>query len=114
MMPRQFSLRCLPLACLSLALSAGMIASAAAPQTVAPPAGFTSLFNGKDLSGWRGRQQDYSPYVESKLTRDELVAKQAQWNADMAMHWSVDAAKRELVSDGTGVFLATDRDYGDF
>jgi hypothetical protein len=79
-----------------------------------PPAGFTALFNGKDLSGWRGRQGDYSPYVEAKLTPEEKAAKQAQWNADRDLHWRVDVAKGEIVSDGRGVFLTTEKDYGDF
>jgi len=85
---------------------------AGAPQK--PPKGFTSLFNGRDLSGWRGRQQDYSPYEEAKLTQDDLAAKQVQWNADRDAHWRVDAAKKEIVSDGRGVFLATNKDYADF
>ena len=80
----------------------------------APPAGFTSLFNGRDLSGWRGRQRDYSPYEEAKLTKAELAAKQALWNADRDQHWRVDADRKEIVSDGQGVFLATDKDYADF
>ena len=79
-----------------------------------PPRGFTALFNGKDLTGWRGRQGDYSVYAEAKVPPDEKSAKQAQWNIDRDLHWKVDAAKGELVSDGHGVFLATARDYGDF
>ncbi|MFI5379135.1 MAG: DUF1080 domain-containing protein [Tepidisphaerales bacterium] len=79
-----------------------------------PPEGFVNLFNGKDLSGWRGRQQDYSPYAEAKLTKEELAAKQAAWNADRDKHWSVDTAKGEIVSDGRGVYLTTGKDYGDF
>jgi len=79
-----------------------------------PPAGFTALFNGKDLTGWRGRQGDYSPYLEAKLTPEEKAAKQAQWNADRDLHWRVDVAKGEIVSDGRGVFLTTEKDYGDF
>jgi hypothetical protein len=78
-----------------------------------PPEGFTNLFNGKDLSGWRGRQQDYSPYAEAKLSKSELAARQDQWNADMAKHWRVDTDKGEIVSDGHGVYLTTDKDYGD-
>ena len=35
-----------------------------------PPKGFTSLFNGKDLSGWRGRQPNYNPAVETELPKD--------------------------------------------
>ncbi len=82
------------------------VASATAP--------LTSLFNGKDLTGWRGRGQNYSPYEEAKLTPEQLAAKQAEWNADKDKHWSVDPAKGEIVSDGKGVYLTTEKDYGDF
>src|SRR5438045_9750423 len=78
------------------------------------PKGFTKLFNGKDLAGWRGRQGDYSVYAEAKLTPEEKAAKQALWNTDRDVNWSVDAAKGELVSNGKGVFLTTDKDYGHF
>ena len=102
-------------AMLVLALAAGTAAiEIQKPGPPKPPKGFTALFNGKDLTGWRGRQQDYSPYVEAKLSREELAAKQAEWNTDRDAHWSVDAAKAEIVSDGKGVFLATAKDYGDF
>ena len=79
-----------------------------------PPAGFTSLFDGQDLSGWRGEKGDYSPHTQATLTPEQLSAMQAQWNADRDMHWSVDKDKYEIVSDGHGVFLATDKNYGDF
>src|SRR6266478_2887668 len=52
------------------------------------PAGFVSLFNGKDLSGWRGRQGTYSPHAEALLSKEELTAKQIQWNAERDLHWS--------------------------
>lgn len=99
---------------LTLAVALALLAAAPAAAQQTPPKGFTSLFNGRDLSGWRGRQQDYSPYEEAKLTKEELAAKQAQWNADRDQHWRVDADRKELVSDGHGVFLATDKDYADF
>jgi hypothetical protein len=79
-----------------------------------PPAGFTALFNGKDLSGWRGRQPDYDPAAEAALSKDDLAAKQAQWNTARDLHWKVDAAKGEIVSDGQSPHLATIKDYGDF
>jgi len=79
-----------------------------------PPAGFVSLFNGKDLAGWVGRQGTYSPYEQAKLSAEQLAAKKAEWNADRDRHWRVDTAKGEIVSDGLGVHLATDEDYGDF
>ncbi|MCC6165435.1 MAG: DUF1080 domain-containing protein [Acidobacteria bacterium] len=91
----------------------------AVAQSASPAArpGFTTLFNGKDLSGWRGRPGGggvFSPYVEAKFTPEERAAKQAEWNADRDKHWSVDAATGELVSDGHGVHLATIDPYGDF
>lgn len=79
----------------------------------APP-GYTLLFNGKDLSGWRGRQPDYDPQAEAALPQEEHAAKQAQWNTDRDLHWKVDVAKGELVSDGQRPHLATIKDYGDF
>ena len=86
----------------------------AALSNTTPPEGFVSLFNGKDLTGWRGRQQTYSPYAEAKLSPEEHAKKKADWAADMAKHWSVDTAKGEIVSDGNGVYLASEKDFGDF
>jgi hypothetical protein len=99
---------------LVLALAGIAGPTAQKPVKPKPPRGFTALFNGKDLTGWRGRLGDYSPYVEAKLTKAELADKQKQWNVDRDTHWSVDTAKGEIVSDGKGVFLATDKDYTDF
>src|SRR6185295_15734061 len=47
-----------------------------------PPSGFITLFNGKDLSGWRGRQPNYSPYDQAKLSAAQLSARQTTWNTD--------------------------------
>jgi 3-keto-disaccharide hydrolase len=98
---------------------AGLLAQSAAapPASPAPPPGFTSLFNGKDLTGWRGRPGGggvFSPYVEAKFTPEERAAKQAEWNAHRDLHWRADAGKGEVVSDGKGVHLATEKRYGDF
>jgi hypothetical protein len=89
------------------------LASASPPLNTAPE-GFTNLFNGKDLTGWRGRKSDYSPYDEAKLSKEQLATQQAAWNADRDKNWSVDTAKGEIVSNGRGVYLTTDKDYGDF
>jgi hypothetical protein len=86
-------------------------------QTTSAPEGFTSLFNGKDLSGWRGRPGKggvFSPYVEAAFTESERKAKQAEWNADRDARWWVDQARGELVTDGKGVHLATEKVYGNF
>jgi hypothetical protein len=101
-------------AVIGLVEARGAFAQASAPSA---PAGFTVLFNGKDLSGWRGRPGGggvFSPYIEAKFTAEERAAKQAEWNADRDAHWRVDAATGELVSDGKGVHLATEKPYGDF
>jgi len=103
-------------------VSASIIVGAAsmlmlAQQKPSPPAGFTALFNGNDLSGWRGRPGGggvFSPYVEAKFTPEERAAKQKEWNDDRDLHWRVDNAKGEIVSDGHGVHLATEKAYGDF
>ena len=98
---------------LIVTLLCGLATAADAPMNQAPE-GFTNLFNGKDLSGWRGRKADYSPYAEAKLSKDELAQMQEQWNADLAQHWRADADKGEIVNDGHGVYLTTAKDYGDF
>jgi len=79
-----------------------------------PPKGFTALFNGKDLTGWRGRQPNYNPVEEAALSKEALGQKQAEWNAARDQHWRVDTAKAEIVSDGQSPHLATVKDYGDF
>jgi hypothetical protein len=79
-----------------------------------PPAGFTALFNGWDLAGWRGRQPDYDPRAEAALSTNERSARQAEWDAARDQHWRVDTARGEIVSDGQRPHLATAKDYGDF
>jgi len=76
-----------------------------------PPDGFVALFNGKDLSGWHGLGH-FDPRQLARMTPDERAKKLADDNADMQKHWRVENG--EIVNDGHGVFLTTDKDYGDF
>ena len=69
-------------------LTAALLAAVPAAAQ-APPPGFTSLFNGKDLTGWRGRQPNYNPAEEAKLSPEARAEKQAQWNAERDAHWRV-------------------------
>ena len=92
-----------------------LIVLTAAPQGIRkPPKGFDALFNGKDLSNWRGRQPNYDPDVEAALAPDERAKKQADWNAARDVHWRVDRDAQEIVSDGKDPQLATVKDYADF
>jgi len=87
---------------------AGLVASAAAAT---PPAGFTALFNGKDLAGWRGGDTfDHRKYLA--LPADQRAEQDAKWTAEMQAHWRAEGD--ELVNDGFGKFATTTKDYGDF
>lgn len=88
------------------------VAPCAAEEPVGtPPKGFVALFNGKDLTGWHGLGH-FDPRQLSKMSAEARAKKLSADNADMQKHWRVDGG--EIVSDGHGVFLTTDKDYGDF
>lgn len=72
----------------------------------AAPEGFTALFNGKDLSGWHGR-----PHLDPRKWDATEEAQREEWNKDAETHWS--AEEGVLVNDGHGVFLTTNKEYGD-
>ena len=79
-----------------------------------PPKGFAPLFNGKTLAGWHGwdiHAKGASPVDLAKLTPDERAKKVEEWTAAARKHWTVDNI--ELVNDGSGAYLATDKEYGD-
>jgi len=72
--------------------------------------GFQPLFNGKDLSGWKGLVSD--PPTRAKMTPAGLARAQVEADADMRAHWRV--MDGILSYDGKGQSLCTGRDYGDF
>ncbi len=75
-----------------------------------PPAGFTALFNGKDLTGWKGLVGN--PKTRAAMSKDELAKAQATADQKMRDHWK--AENGIIVFDGKGDSLCTARDYGDF
>lgn len=76
-----------------------------------PPAGFSALFNGSDLSGWKGLAHQKAPERRA-LQGDALQKAQAAADQVMRDHWKV--ADGVLTYDGAGQSLCTARDYGDF
>jgi hypothetical protein len=91
--------------------------TAATAQTRAdntPPPGFVALFNGKDLTGWKGLLKGPldNPAKRAQLSPDELAKAQKEADENMRQHWRVEDGA--LVFDGKGRSLATAKDYGDF
>ncbi len=78
---------------------------------VNPPAGFTALYNGKDLSGWRGGDT-FDPRKYAAMPEEARAKQDATWTADMLKHWRAEGD--ELVNDGSGKYATTTQDYGDF
>jgi hypothetical protein len=106
---RLLSLRIRPFASFlfaAVALAVGRV-SADEPR---PPKGFTALFNGKDLSGWHGMPH-FDPYKLTAMSESDRKAKIDDWTADAKKHWKVENG--ELVNDGNGAYLTTDKDFGD-
>ena len=75
-----------------------------------PPEGYTALFNGKDLTNWKGLVAD--PKKRATMTPDELAKAQAEADEKMKAHWAVKDGV--IVFDGKGSNLCTAKDYGDF
>ncbi len=76
-----------------------------------PPAGFTALFNGKDLAGWRGGDTA-DPRALLKLPEEKRAAQLKGWTENMLQHWKAEGG--ELRNDGNGKYATTEKEYGDF
>ena len=94
-----------------VAVSVFSFASTQSAQAGTPPEGFTALFNEKNLSGWWGLKTE-DPVKWKALSADKLAEKKAASLKDIAQHWSVNG--EELVNDGNGLYLSTQKNYGDF
>ncbi|MEI7900511.1 MAG: DUF1080 domain-containing protein [bacterium] len=81
-----------------------------------PPKGYTALFNGKDLAGWKGvtrAEQFDSPLVRQKAAPEKRAALQIKADEEMRASWHVRDGGA-LYFDGKGYSLATAKDYGNF
>ncbi|MHA4895493.1 family 16 glycoside hydrolase [Pedobacter sp. PWIIR3] len=72
--------------------------------------GFVNVFNGKDLTGWKGLVAD--PIKRSKMSAKELADEQVKADAQAKDSWKV--LNGELVFQSHGDNLATVKKYGDF
>ena len=72
--------------------------------------GFEPMFNGKDLSGWKGLVEN--PIARSKMKPEALAAAQEKANEKLKTDWIVKEGL--LVFSGHGDNLATEKQYGDF
>jgi len=98
-----------------LLMGLGVVLAATGPDVSpaadnTPPEGFVALFNGKDLTGWKGLVGN--PKSRAAMSPDELAAAQEKADAQMREHWKV--VDGVLVFDGKGKSLCTAKDYGDF
>ncbi len=75
-----------------------------------PPAGFTALWNGQDLTGWWGATTENPRQYEALAPADFEQKRRASLD-DIHQHWSVQQG--ELVNDGQGLFLTSEKFYGD-
>lgn len=96
---------------LTVVMTCGLLLGlAGAAPAQEPPKGFTAIFNGKDLTGWHGMGH-FDPQKLWKMTEEERKAKREKSLEDVKKHWTVE--KSELVNDGHGEYLTTDKEYGD-
>jgi hypothetical protein len=107
-------------------LSATLVCFFASPAGAqpSPPEGFTALFNGTDLSGWYGwstrdpqdlwsmSPEEQAKYKQQSISGGLLDKKGNPTDEHIHAHWRVDNG--ELVNDGRGLYLTSDKDYGDF
>jgi hypothetical protein len=88
-----------------------LLSNSAVLAEVKPPAGFTALFNGTDLAGWRGGST-FDPRKLAAMPEDARLAQLEKWTATMRSHWRAEG--EELINDGKGDYATTDKEYGDF
>jgi hypothetical protein len=75
-----------------------------------PPAGFVALFNGKDLTGWKGLVGN--PKSRAAMGAEKLAETQKKADEGMKKSWTIEDGT--LIFSGKGKSLCTAKDYGDF
>src|SRR5262245_43212301 len=88
-----------------------LLSPAESQAQVEVPRGFSPLFNGQDFTGWRGVPH-FDPRKLAAMPEGERQAKLAEWMKDTLAHWRV--ANGEIINDGQGPYLTTEKEFGDF
>lgn len=104
----------------SATLAAAGLAGCVSAQAInVPPAGFTPVFNGRDLAGFRGGDT-YDHRKLMSLSESDRAAQVAKWTKTLTEvdpktgkpNWHVENG--ELVNGGNGAYATTEKEYGDF
>ncbi|ODT98464.1 MAG: hypothetical protein ABS79_05855 [Planctomycetes bacterium SCN 63-9] len=93
-----------------LLAGSGLLLVAGFATTATAAEGFVTLFNGKDTAGWHGQRTE-DPRKFNALSPAEKAEHLAKDAEDAKLHWKVDDGA--LVNDGHGVYMTSDKDYGD-
>jgi len=99
-----------------LAFASGRIAAEPPSEQALnmPPAGFVALFNGHDLTGWKGLV--LNPKLRPTLSSEELAERQKTADEKMHKHWKI--VDGTLMFDGAPFNqsdnICTQKQYGDF
>jgi len=72
---------------------------------------FASLFNGKDFAGWYGVPH-YDPRKLAAMSDEDRKKQIDSWMKDTLAHWTVENG--EIVNDGKGPYLTTEKEFADF
>jgi hypothetical protein len=94
-----------------IALAAALFALHAASAQTRPPEGFVALFNGTDLTGWRGGDT-FDHRALLAMPEEQRAARVAAWTKTMREHWRAEGG--ELINDGKGAYATTEKEYGNF
>ncbi len=80
-------------------------------ENMSSETGFVSIFNGKDLGGWKGLVEN--PIARSKMSEKQLAAKQKKANVEMHQDWVVNDGVLTFVGEGYKN-ICTEKNYSDF
>ncbi len=80
----------------AIAMTAVVATGSAVPAADnTPPEGFVALFNGRDLTGWKGLVATDNPFKRAELSPEALAAEQTAADKLMHEHWKVEDLRHQ-------------------